>query len=125
MTSDGLCDISVRFETLSLGELFAHWSNLLWLNGMRPMLQSMLQLDLTMSENIVLRQLQHQPLTIAQGGVSLDYAFGSQPGGGSACLRWICLPGGKPDGSAAESADLDETGLSFNSGSPREVHRWS
>ena len=55
-----------RFDTLTLGELFAHWSDLLWLNGMRPMLQSMLQLDLTMSENIVLRQLQHQSLTIAE-----------------------------------------------------------
>lgn len=66
MNPDDPREVSARFETLALGELFAHWSNLLWLNGMRPMLQSMLQLDLTMSENIVLRQLQHQSLTIAQ-----------------------------------------------------------
>ena len=42
-------------------------SNLIWLDGMmQSMLQSMLQLDLTMSENIVLRQLQDRSLTIAQ-----------------------------------------------------------
>jgi MarR family transcriptional regulator, organic hydroperoxide resistance regulator len=54
------------FETLTLSELFPYWSNLLWLKGMRPMLQNMLQLDLTMSESIVLRQLQYQSLTIAE-----------------------------------------------------------
>ncbi len=54
------------FETLTLGELFFHWSDLLWLHGMRPMLESMLKLDLTMAENVVLRQLQYQSLTIAQ-----------------------------------------------------------
>jgi DNA-binding MarR family transcriptional regulator len=66
MNPDDLCEASARFETLTLGELFSRWSDLLWLNGMRPMVQSMLQLDLTMSENIVLRQLQHQSLTIAE-----------------------------------------------------------
>jgi DNA-binding MarR family transcriptional regulator len=54
------------FETFSLGELFPLWSNLLWLNGMAPMLQSMHQLDLTLSENLVLRRLQQQSLTIAE-----------------------------------------------------------
>lgn len=66
MNPDDQCEESARFEALTLGELFSHWSDLLWLNGMRPMLQSMLQLDLTMSESVVLRQLQHQSLTIAQ-----------------------------------------------------------
>jgi DNA-binding MarR family transcriptional regulator len=54
------------FETLTLSELFPHWSNLLWLQGMRPMLQNMIQLDLKMSEGVVLRQLQYQSLTIAE-----------------------------------------------------------
>jgi DNA-binding MarR family transcriptional regulator len=56
----------ISLETLTPGELFFHWSNLVWLNGMQPMLQSMLQVDLTMSENIVLRLVQHQPVTIAE-----------------------------------------------------------
>lgn len=55
-----------RYEALTLGESFFHWTNLVWLNGMQPMLQYMLQLDLTMSENIVLRRLQHRSATIAE-----------------------------------------------------------
>ncbi len=57
---------SQAFETLTLRELFPYWSNLLWLTGMRPMLQCMLQIDLTMSESLVLRRLQYQSLTISE-----------------------------------------------------------
>jgi DNA-binding MarR family transcriptional regulator len=66
MNPDELQTEPPMFETLTLGELFFHWSNLVWLNGMQPMFQSMLQLDLTMSENMVLRQVQHQSVTIAE-----------------------------------------------------------
>lgn len=59
-------------EAMTLSELFPHWSNMLWLLGMRPMLHSMLQLNLTMSENLVLRQLQHHTLTIAEVGTELS-----------------------------------------------------
>lgn len=53
-------------ESLPLGELIPLWSSVLWLCAMRPMVQSMLQLDLTMSESLVLRQLRCQSMTIAE-----------------------------------------------------------
>jgi DNA-binding MarR family transcriptional regulator len=55
-----------ELETLSLRELFPYWSDLLWRASMRPLLQQMLQVDLTMSESQVLRHLQHRELSISE-----------------------------------------------------------
>ncbi|TME07585.1 MAG: winged helix DNA-binding protein [Chloroflexi bacterium] len=54
-----------ELETLSLSELFPYWSNILWQAGMVPMLQHLLQINLTMSESQVLRQLYQRSFTIA------------------------------------------------------------
>jgi DNA-binding MarR family transcriptional regulator len=53
-------------ESLPLGELFSYWSDLLWLNAMRPMLEGMMQLELSLPQNLVLRQLRCQSMTIAE-----------------------------------------------------------
>ena len=53
-------------EDFPLNELIPLWSSALWLCAMRPMVQSMLKLDLTMSESLVLRQLRCQSMTIAE-----------------------------------------------------------
>lgn len=53
-------------KSLPLGALIPRWSSVLWLCAMRPMVQGMLQLDLTMSESLVLRQLRCQSMTIAE-----------------------------------------------------------
>src|SRR5258708_34015996 len=60
-----------ELETLSLSELFPYWSHVLWQTGMVPMLQHLLQINLTMSESQVLRQLHQRPLTIADVAASL------------------------------------------------------
>jgi DNA-binding MarR family transcriptional regulator len=51
-------------ETLTLRELIPHWANMLWLLGMRPMLQSLFDVNLTISDNIILRQLRRRSMTI-------------------------------------------------------------
>lgn len=53
-------------ETLSLRELFLHWSYLLRQISMHPMFEQMIQIDLTMSESQVLNHLQHRSLTISE-----------------------------------------------------------
>ena len=55
-------------ETLSLRELFPYWGNLLWKESMRPLIQQLFQIDLTMSESQILRHLdaQHRPLAISE-----------------------------------------------------------
>src|SRR5689334_11093691 len=80
MSSDSIADEFSTFETLTLRELFPYWGNLVMLNSMRPMLRSMLQLDLTISENAVLRQLKFQSLTIAQAAeyLSLTHSAASR-----------------------------------------------
>src|SRR5688572_16326995 len=50
---------------MRLSELLPHWTRMLWLLGMRPLLQNLFELNLTMSENIILRQLQRRSMTIA------------------------------------------------------------
>lgn len=52
-------------EDMTLSELLPHWTRMLWLLGMRPMLESLSKLNLTMSENIILRQLQRRSMNIA------------------------------------------------------------
>lgn len=59
-------------ETLTLQALLPHWSAMLWLLGMRPMLRNLLELDLTMSENLVLRQLQRRPITVNEVATELS-----------------------------------------------------
>ena len=56
---------SLDLEEMALSELLPHWTSMLWLLGMHPLLQDLNESNLTMSENIVLRQLQRRSLTIA------------------------------------------------------------
>ena len=56
---------SPDLEEMALSELLPHWTSMLWLLGMHPLLQDLNESNLTMSENIVLRQLQRRSLTIA------------------------------------------------------------
>ncbi len=55
-------------ETLALRELFSYWSNLLWKESMRPLIQHLFEIDLTMSESQILRHLaSHQrPRTVSE-----------------------------------------------------------
>lgn len=57
--------LAVNVEDLPLHELIPHWTRMLWLLGMRPMLQSLFNVNLTMSDNILLRQLRRRSMTIA------------------------------------------------------------
>ena len=57
---------SLDVDTLPLHDLIPHWTSMLWLLGMRPMLQSLFDLSLTMSDNIILRQLRRRAMTIAE-----------------------------------------------------------
>lgn len=55
-----------KLEELPLRELLPHWSNLLWRTSVRPWLQKMSQIDLSVSEGQILRHLQDRSLTIAE-----------------------------------------------------------
>jgi DNA-binding MarR family transcriptional regulator len=59
-------------ETLTLRELIPHWANMLWLLGMRPMLQNLCDVSLTMSDNIILRQLRRRSMTITEVATELS-----------------------------------------------------
>lgn len=59
-------------ETLTLRELIPHWANMLWLLGMRPMLQNLFEVSLTMSDNIILRQLRRRSMTITEVATELS-----------------------------------------------------
>jgi DNA-binding MarR family transcriptional regulator len=59
-------------ETLTLRELIPHWVNMLWLLGMRPMLQNLCDMSLTMSDNIILRQLRRRSMTITEVATELS-----------------------------------------------------
>jgi DNA-binding MarR family transcriptional regulator len=59
-------------ETLTLRELIPHWANMLWLLGMRPMLQNLFEVNLTMSDNIILRQLRRRSMTITEVATELS-----------------------------------------------------
>ncbi len=50
----------------SLAETLTHWNRLFWWAGVRPMMQRMVEADLTLAESIVLRSLRRGPLTVAQ-----------------------------------------------------------
>jgi DNA-binding MarR family transcriptional regulator len=63
---------SLDIETLTLRELIPHWANMLWLLGMRPMLQNLCDVSLTMSDNIILRQLQRRSMTITEVATELS-----------------------------------------------------
>lgn len=55
-----------QLEELPLRQLLPYWSNLLWQTSVRPWIQKMSQIDLTVSESQILRHLQDQSLTIAE-----------------------------------------------------------
>lgn len=63
---------SLDMETLTLRELIPHWANMLWLLGMRPMLQNLRDVSLTMSDNIILRQLRRRSMTITEVATELS-----------------------------------------------------
>jgi DNA-binding MarR family transcriptional regulator len=56
---------SIDLEAMTLSELLPHWTSMLWLLGMHPLLRNLNESNLTMSENIVLRQLRRRSMTIA------------------------------------------------------------
>lgn len=64
--------ISLNVEELPLHELIPHWTRMLWLLGMRPMLQSLFDVNLTMSDSIILRQLRRHSMTIAKVATELS-----------------------------------------------------
>ena len=61
-------DVQENLETFALRELFSYWSNLLWKESMRPLIQHLFEIDLTMSESQILRHLaSHQrPRTVSE-----------------------------------------------------------
>jgi DNA-binding MarR family transcriptional regulator len=63
---------SLDIETLTLRELIPHWANMLWLLGMRPMLQNLCDVSLMMSDNIILRQLRRRSMTITEVATELS-----------------------------------------------------
>ncbi len=63
---------SLDMETLTLRELIPRWANMLWLLGMRPMLQNLRDVSLTMSDNIILRQLRRRSMTITEVATELS-----------------------------------------------------
>lgn len=59
------------WDELALPELLTRWNRMFWWSGVRPMLQRMVEADLTTAESIVLRTLRHGPLTVAAAGQCL------------------------------------------------------
>ncbi len=55
-------------EQLSLHELMPFWGRWLWVVGMQPVVQRMLEADLTHSECVVLQNLRRDALTVAEVG---------------------------------------------------------
>lgn len=62
---------TVRAVEDSLAETLTHWNRMFWWAGVRPMMQRMVEADLTLAESIVLRSLRRGPLTVAQAGACL------------------------------------------------------
>lgn len=58
-------------ERALLAETLTQWNRLFWWAGVRPMMQRMVEADLTLAESIVLRSLRRGPLTVAQAGACL------------------------------------------------------
>jgi DNA-binding MarR family transcriptional regulator len=54
-----------------LAETLTQWNRLFWWAGVRPMMQRMVEADLTLAESVVLRSLRRGPLTVAQAGACL------------------------------------------------------
>lgn len=65
-------DTSARHdESKALAETLSRWNRTFWWAGVRPMMQRMVEADLTLAESVVLRSLRQGPLTVAQAGVCL------------------------------------------------------
>jgi DNA-binding MarR family transcriptional regulator len=82
---------SLDMETLTLRELIPHWANMLWLLGMRPMLQNLRDVSLTMSDNIILRQLRRRSMTITEVAteLSLTHSAASRTVDRLVCDGWV------------------------------------
>ncbi|MGN6362453.1 MAG: MarR family winged helix-turn-helix transcriptional regulator [Thermomicrobiales bacterium] len=50
----------------SMDELVRYWNKLIWWTGIRPVFRRMVEIDLTLAESVVLRSLQHRPLTVSE-----------------------------------------------------------
>jgi|SRR2546425_1189861 DNA-binding MarR family transcriptional regulator len=64
--------LKIGRKSLDSNNTIQYWSHILWQAGMVPMLHHLLQINLTMSESQVLRQLYQRPLTIADVAESLS-----------------------------------------------------
>jgi DNA-binding MarR family transcriptional regulator len=62
---------SSQHERELLAETLTQWNRLFWWAGVRPMMQRMVEADLTLAESVVLRSLRRGPLTVAQAGACL------------------------------------------------------
>ena len=82
---------SLDVETLTLRELIPHWANMLWLLGMRPMLQNLCDVSLTISDNIILRQLRRRSMTITEVAteLSLTHSTASRTVDRLVCDGWV------------------------------------
>lgn len=58
-------------EEQPLESVLAQWHRSLWWTGVRPMLQRMLDANLTMAESLVLRSLRFAPMTVAEAAEQL------------------------------------------------------
>lgn len=59
-------------DEMTLSELLPHWTSMLWLLGMRPLLQNLLEMNLTMPDNIILRQLRRHSMSISDVACELS-----------------------------------------------------
>lgn len=60
-----------ELEALSLEELLPRWNKLFWWSAVRPVFRKMLDADLTLAESVVLRSLQHGPLSVSDAAETL------------------------------------------------------
>lgn len=65
------CPLAEVQGEATLEELIPRWNKLFWWSGVKPMLLRMVEADLTLAESIVLRSLQHGPLTVTEAATCL------------------------------------------------------
>ena len=84
-------DSSHDLEGLTLNELLPHWASMIWLLGMRPMLQNLFEVNLTVSDNIILRQLRRRSMTITEVAteLSLTHSAASRTVDRLVCDGWV------------------------------------
>lgn len=64
--------LDVDLERAPLQDLLLAWTDVSWWTGMQPVFRRMLELDLSLPEGLLLREIMDEPLTIAEAATCLN-----------------------------------------------------